>query len=472
MKRTHSTTVAASAAALALLAACGGDPAAATAAAARFTPRGDVTMLIPFGAGGGSDLAGRATAARHDRGGQRRRSTSTSRTARAAPAPSATPTSWARPATTSTLLATETALLALPISGEVEFDYTDFTPIMKLGDDFTLMVVKADSPFETCADVVEAAKSDRVVAGISGITGLDNIVFTLTEQETGVEFDRVPFESGGELTAALLGGQIDIASLNPGEVIGQLEAGEVKALCAFSEERYADYEELADIETAKEQGIDVAFAQFRGVLAPGGLGEEARAFWIETLEAAVETDEYQQYIEDNYLQANTAAGDEFVTYLEGNNDLLKRFWGMTDPRPRGASRSSRPSCTACSPPSALGALVMAVGYGFFLEGSRVGPGLVPGVVGGLILLIAGWELIATLRGHRTPHDRGLAEVVAAAAAGTPQGDASRSAPPGGAPDGDVTVAPDDAPGEVSGTGPGRTTSTSSAGRRRSGAVSW
>jgi hypothetical protein len=103
----------------------------------------------------------------------------------------------------------------------------------------------------------------------------------------------------------------------------------------------------------------------------------------------------------------------------------------------------------------LGALVMAVGYGFFLEESRVGPGLVPGVVGGLIVLIAGWELIATLRGHRTPHDRGLAEVVAAAAAGTPQGDASseRTAP-GGAPDGDATVAPDDAPGEVAGTGPG------------------
>jgi len=43
----------------------------------------------------------------------------------------------------------------------------------------------------------------------------------------------------------------------------------------------------------------------------------------------------------------------------------------------------------------LGALVMALGYGFFLEESRVGPGLVPGVVGGLILLIAGWELIAS-----------------------------------------------------------------------------
>ena len=145
---------------------------------------------------------------------------------------------------------------------------------MKIADDFTLMVTRADAPYETCADVVEAAKSERVVAGISGATGLDNVVFTLTEQQTDVEFDRVSFESGGELTAALLGEQIDIASLNPGEVIGQLESGDIKALCAYADERY-DYEELKDIPTASEQGIDVAFAQFRGVLAPGDISDSA-----------------------------------------------------------------------------------------------------------------------------------------------------------------------------------------------------
>jgi putative tricarboxylic transport membrane protein len=327
VKRTRSTVlVAVSASALALtLAACGGDASGSSGGAGdsvAFELRGDVTMIVPFGAGGGSDRAGRATAtmieaANGDVGVNVENREGGS---------GAVGYSHflGQNGDGETLLATETALLALPISGEVEFDYNDFTPIMKLGDDYTLMIVNADSPYETCADVVDAAKNERVVAGISGITGLDNIVFTLTEQETGVEFDRVPFESGGELTAALLGGQIDVASLNPGEIIGQLEAGEVKALCAYSEERYSDYEELADIETAKEQGIDVAFAQFRGVLAPGGISEEARQFWIETMEAAVETDEYQTYIEENYLQANTAAGDDFVEYLKGNNELLKK----------------------------------------------------------------------------------------------------------------------------------------------------
>jgi putative tricarboxylic transport membrane protein len=327
LKRTRSTVLATTtASALVLtLAACGGAAGGGSGgdSGGDFTPRGgDVTMIVPFGAGGGSDLAGRATATMIEAADEDLTVSVENREGGSG----AVGYSYflGEAGNESMLLASETALLALPISGEVEFDYTDFTPIMKLGDDYTLMIVNADSPYETCADVVDAAKSERITAGISGITGLDNIVFTLTEQETGVEFDRVPFESGGELTAALLGGQIDIASLNPGEIIGQLESGDVKALCAYSEERYSDYEELADIETAKEQGIDVAFAQFRGVIAPGGISDEARDYWIKTMEAAVETDEYQTYIEDNYLQPNTASGDEFVEYLEGNNELLKQ----------------------------------------------------------------------------------------------------------------------------------------------------
>ena len=323
LKRTRSTVLATTSVLALSLAACGGGgDSGGGGGAGEFTPRGDVTMLVPFGAGGGSDLAGRATATMIE-AAQEALTVSVENREGGSGAVGYSHF-LSESGNEELLLATETALLALPISGEVEFDYTDFTPIMKLGDDYTLMIVNADSPYETCADVVEAAKNERVTAGISGITGLDNIVFTLTEQQTGVEFDRVPFESGGELTAALLGGQIDVASLNPGEIIGQLEAGEVKALCAFSEERYSDYEELADIETAKEQGIDVAFAQFRGVLAPGGISEEAKQFWVETMEAAVQTEEYDQYIAENYLQPRTAAGDEFTEYLEGNNELLQQ----------------------------------------------------------------------------------------------------------------------------------------------------
>jgi putative tricarboxylic transport membrane protein len=315
VKPTIRTTFAATAA-LTLLAGCGGGSGGDDG---EFSLDGDVTMLIPFAAGGGSDLAGRATAAAMEAANDDLNINVENRDGGSGAVGYAELQSQSR--NDQFLLATETALLALPLSGVVEWSYEDFTPIMKVADDFTLMVTRADAPYETCADVVDAAANERIVAGISGETGLDNVVFTLTEQQKDVEFDRVSFESGGELTAALLGDQIDIASLNPGEVIGQLESGDIKALCAYADERY-EYDELKDIPTASEQGIDVSFAQFRGVLAPGGISESAKAFWVEQMEAAVETDEYTTYIEDNFLQPNTAAGDDFSAYLEENNAQL------------------------------------------------------------------------------------------------------------------------------------------------------
>ena len=325
MKRRISSILAATTA-LALLSACSGaDAGDGGGSDGDFTPRGDISMLVPFAAGGGSDLAGRALAGALEAANGDLNVNVENRDGGSG----AVGYSYflGQNGNAENLLATETALLALPITEDVEFTYKDFTPIMKVADDFTLMVARADSPYNSCTDVVDAAKSGRVIAGISGATGLDNVVLTLTEDETGAEFDRVSFESGGELTAALLGKQIEIASLNPGEVVGQLESGDIKALCAFSDERY-DYPELADIETAKEQGIDVALAQFRGVIAPGGLSDSERDYWVKQMEAVLETDEYDKYIKDNFLQPNTAAGEDFTAYLEKNNQVLEEVIGQ------------------------------------------------------------------------------------------------------------------------------------------------
>ncbi len=324
MKRRITTTTISVTAVLTLVAACGNTSSGGDGGGDDFTSSGDVTMLVPFAAGGGSDLAGRALGGALEAANDDLNVNVENRDGGSGAVGYSHFIGEA--GNPDYLLATETAMLALPISGDVEFTYEDFTPIMKVADDFTLMVAQADAPYDTCMDVVDAAENERVIAGISGATGLDNVVFSLTEQQTGVEFDRVSFESGGELTAALLGDQIDVASLNPGEVIGQLKSGDIKALCAFADERY-DYPELEDIETAEEQGIDVSFAQFRGVIAPGDISDSARDYWVDQMEAVLETDEYKQYVEDNFLQPNVAAGDEFTDYLAENNKVLEEVIG-------------------------------------------------------------------------------------------------------------------------------------------------
>ena len=281
----------------------------------------EATIIVPFGPGGGSDVAGR-TIAKGIEAVEDGLNVSVENREGGSGAVGYSHF-LSQEGNEELLLAAETSLLALPAEGNVDFTYEDFTPIFKLGEDFTLLVVRPDSEFESCSDVAEKAKSGRVLAGITAQTGLDNIVFTLTEKETGASFDRVPFESGGELAAALLGGQIDIASLNPSEVIGQIEAGELEALCVFAPERY-EYDALADIPTAEEEGIPVSFAQFRGVLAPGGISDEAREHWIDVMERVADGEVYDQYVEQNYLQPITASGDDFVDYLEESEAKLQQ----------------------------------------------------------------------------------------------------------------------------------------------------
>jgi len=284
----------------------------ATTVQESFELSGPITMIVPFGAGGGSDIAGRAIAR-----GIEEATGATVTVENRTGGGGAVGYSFLLGASgkDNYLLASETAMLALPATGQVAFTWEDFTPIMKLGDDFTIMIASPDSPYETCKDVADAAATERVVAATSGgATGLDSIVLTLVEQDQGVKFDKVPVESGDEALALLLGGTVDIAINNPGEILGQLEAGAVKALCVLGSDRY-EYPLLADIPTATEQGVNVSFAQFRGWIAAPGISQEAIDYWVEIGRQYAESAGYAKYLEDNVMQANLLLGAEFDAYL-------------------------------------------------------------------------------------------------------------------------------------------------------------
>lgn len=290
-----------------------GDAGAPTGELPDFDPGSRVTMVVPMAPGGGSDLSGRSIASGLEGVTGLTITVENHEGAGGAVGYSNFLSLNGDP---SYLLATETALINLALTQDVPFHWTDFTPIMKVGQDSTMMVVPTASEFTTCTDVVDAAGAGALKVAVSGgVTGNDAIQFGLIEADQDITFQRVPYESGGEAIAALLGGHVDVGLANPSEVLGQLEAGEMKALCVIAGERY-DYEALADVPTTVEQGIDVTFAQFRGIIAPGGISDEAREFWIAAARLYVESDSYQEYMSTNFLQQDPQFGDDFVTYLE------------------------------------------------------------------------------------------------------------------------------------------------------------
>ena len=214
-----------------------------------------------------------------------------------------------------TIMTMTSALVTSPVVLDLEHNYEDFTPIARLAADQLLIVVPAASKFQTIEDLLEAARAepDAVSWGGTGLGGEDSLLLGKIEQASGANLNYVSFESGGEVQVALLGGHIDVASSNPNEIIGQLEAGELRPLAVAGDERLS---QLPDVPTLQEKEIDVLFEQARGIVGPPGMDPAAVQYWADALKRMTETESWKtDYLERNMLLDAWLGPEEFGQWM-------------------------------------------------------------------------------------------------------------------------------------------------------------
>ncbi|MES2183760.1 MAG: tripartite tricarboxylate transporter substrate binding protein [Pseudomonadota bacterium] len=292
------------------------------ASAQDFKPKGPVTMVVPFGPGGGSDLMGRSMAAGI---GAVRPGVQVSVDNRAG-GNGVLGYNYLRQRASDplVLLASETAAIALPLLIDPPpFQWTDFTPIAQIAGDSQLLVVAENAPYTSMADLVAAAKKRKLKVGLTSTTSSDAIVAGLLEINQGVSFQSVVLSSGPNSVARLLNGDIDFTILNPSETIGQMKAKNLRPLVAFSDQRYGASTPLAGVPTAKEQGVNVAFAQYRALFAGGKITKEQAKYWGDAMEDWSKTPSYQDYLAKNYLFPQFRRDAAFREYLTETQAQLK-----------------------------------------------------------------------------------------------------------------------------------------------------
>lgn len=191
--------------------------------------------------------------------------------------------------------------------------------LMIVAIDELMISVRADSKYQTIEEFVRAARErpgQLSVAG-TGTNSEDHIFTHLFEKAAGIKLKYVPFNSGGECTAALMGGHVDAGVMNPNEIVAQVEAKKAKNLAVAARKRLKD---APDLPTFAEKGWEFYWEQMRGVVGPAGMGPEAVKWWQETLKKVVETPKWQeQYIKRNLLTPTTWIGEEANRYLDGLN---------------------------------------------------------------------------------------------------------------------------------------------------------
>ena len=203
------------------------------------------------------------------------------------------------------------------IEGRLPGNHRDaMTVLMIVAIDELMLSVKADSQFKTIDDFVKAARAKPGGLTVGGTATLteDHIFTYLFEQAAKIQVKYVPFNSGGEVTAALMGGHIDAAVENPNEIIAQIEAKTARNLAVASQKRLKD---APDVPTFAERGYTFYWEQMRGVVGPANMDPAAVKWWQDTLKKVVATPKWQNdYIKKNLLTPTEWTGDEALKYLD------------------------------------------------------------------------------------------------------------------------------------------------------------
>ncbi|GHF07978.1 tricarboxylic transport membrane protein [Aliiroseovarius zhejiangensis] len=190
-----------------------------------------------------------------------------------------------------------------------------------IGADPGVIVVAADSPYQSLNDLIEAVKADPggiAFAGGSAVGGFDHLKPLMILQRAGVEDVKavkyIGVDGGADAITQTVGGFTQAMSGDMSEIVGFLKSGDVRAIAVLTEERVPGFE---DIPTAKEQGIDVVAVNWRGLYVPKGISDDDFQKWADRLQQVADSDEWKEAMAANGLAPFTKVGNDFQSYVDG-----------------------------------------------------------------------------------------------------------------------------------------------------------
>ncbi len=223
-----------------------------------------------------------------------------------------------------------TNLVSNPVIGSHSIGHRDITPLALLFDDYFILLVRADSPLKSMAEVRQRLGRDPAALSIGFGPGLGSGSHTaaavaLKAMDVDVTKGRfVAFKSAGEAITAMLGGDIDIVSGTAVNAPPFLAAGRARAIGLIAPQRLGGV--LANVPTLQEQGVNALFTNWRAVIGPKGMRKEHIAYWEQALSAATSSEAWKKDLARNFWRSNSLTGDALNQFLEKQAVHFRALW--------------------------------------------------------------------------------------------------------------------------------------------------
>lgn len=281
-------------------------------------PNGPVSIIVPYGAGGGTDSVARALADAA-KGSFADGIAVENRTGGGGSVGMSYGMHSKADGQIVTMITVE--LVTLPHTGTGgDIAYEEFEPIMMVNSAYSAITVPADSPYNSLEELMSAAKTKNLKIGNSGIGAIWHLAATGLAQAGDVKFTHVPFAGAAPAITSLLGSHIDAVSVSYAEVASQLEAGTLKCLAVLAPNRLPA---IPNIPTAKELGYDISVGTWRGLAVPKGTPATTVDYLVDAFTKAANSDQFKKFMNNTNNDIDILNAQAFGEKLASDNVMFK-----------------------------------------------------------------------------------------------------------------------------------------------------
>jgi putative tricarboxylic transport membrane protein len=192
-------------------------------------------------------------------------------------------------------------MLAVPIRSGLDVGTDKFHPLVLMGYDLNGISVRADSPYKTLKDLLEAARANpkSINVALGSVGGASHYLPFMLEKLAGVRLNLVSMKSGAEAITGVLGGHLQVTSEQLSEMVSYIESGQMRVLAVAATKRLPT---LPNVPTLRELGFDLHVGAGRGFYSPAAIPAAAAAVLESAFEQAYKSVHWQDYMQRNYYE--------------------------------------------------------------------------------------------------------------------------------------------------------------------------
>jgi len=229
-----------------------------------------------------------------------------------------------------TLVMTTVELAMFPHQKKSPVTYKDFTGLFAPIADPCALVVRADSPYQTLQDFVDAAKAAPGQVGVanSGTGAIYDLATVNMEQQLDIALKHIPFSEGiGPAIASLVGGHVDAVITTPGTAKAQVDAGVLRILGVMDSKRFALFPDVPTFNEALGAGTNTQMRAWAAFAGPAGLPDDIRDQLVAMFKAVAANPGFQDAMKKQGIMPSTMVGDEVATMMQEDHDLYGALIG-------------------------------------------------------------------------------------------------------------------------------------------------